>query len=285
MVSLDITLALPWSSWPWNEKDTMNTIRGWFSDNITSTNDDPIEAGKPHVIPVLANNVSMTKNGEKTLKPTTAHIEANALHGIRQKCALKRAHILLKCLMKKIDKFNREHNLFQIEFDEHDAHSKLLELLQRYVHNEDTDHLNQCMRYGYIFLSHTERKKHNELEKKNISINAAAAKQILFQRATQEDFKSGYVDDSRALTLMKDVVAEIANPGTLYINNHIHHSFPPICKFSIRETLFDKFEELASNFRCQYDVLSSSISTLVSIWYALKIKLLKVSLMLSLPQL
>ncbi len=187
------------------------------------------------------------------------------MHELERHCALKRAHILLKCLMKKVDKFNWEHRVFDVELDENMARSQVGKLIDNSEQLENTDQVNRCMRYGHIFLSPDEMEKHGELKKKNISINAAAAKQILFQKATEEDYTPGYTDQSRALTLMKAAIADITETRNLLIDNHIHHSFPPIYKVSVRETLSDKFGELASTLLCQYDKLSSSISTLVSI--------------------
>ena len=256
MVSLDITLALPCSHLPWDQKEKMDAIDVWFTNYITSTNDKPIDAVEPHVIPCRIT---------KIWKPTSAHIEANVLHELERHCALKKTHILLKCLMKKVDKFNCEHRLFHAELKESPARSQLIKLIECGKHLEENDRVNHCMRHGYILLSPDETDKHNELKKKSISINAAYAKQILFQRATREDYKPGCADQTRALTLMKEIVAEIANPETLHINNHIHHSFPPICKFSVREILSSQFHELASNLLHLYDKLISSISTLVSI--------------------
>ncbi len=256
MVSLDITLALPCSYLPWDQKEKMDAIDVWFTKYITSTNDKPIDAAEPHVIPCRV---------RKIWKPTTAHTEANVLHELERNCALKRAHILLKCLIKKVDTFNCEHKLYHTELDENMARSQLITLIENCGHPANTHQVNRRMRYGHMFLSPEETEKHNELKKKSISINAAAAKQILFQRATEEDYTPGCADQTRVLTLMKEVVAEFANPGTLRINNHIHHSFPPIWKFSVREILSSKFVELASSLLHQYDKLSSSISTLVSI--------------------
>ena len=253
MVSLDITLALPFSHLPSDEENTIDGINAWFTTYIISTNDKPIDAVEPHVIPCRVKNV---------WKPTTAYVEANALHELERHCALKRAHILLKCLMKRVDRFNCEHRLFQDEADEDGVDHSTMTSVEMGL---DADQVNLCMRYGHIFLSSREREWYNELEKKNISINAAAAKQILFQRVTRQDCMPGCVDESRTLWLLKEVLTEIAKPETLFIDNYIHHSFPPICKFSLRETLLDKFNDLASNLLHQFSILSSSISTEVTI--------------------
>ncbi len=266
MVSLDITLALPFSYLQSDEQNTIDATNMWFTNYIISTNDKPIDAVEPHVIPCRVKNV---------WKPTTAYIEANALHELERNCALKKAHILLKCLMKKVDKFNCEHRIFQNEADEDGMdRSTMTKVIEMGEGLDDADQVNLCMRYGHIFLSLKERKRYNELEKKNISINAAAAKQILFQRATREDCMPGWVDESRTLSLLKEVVTEIAKPGILFTDNYIHHSFPPICKFSFRETLLDKFNNLASNLLRQFSILSSSISTEVCIRYILTKKAL-----------
>ncbi len=167
--------------------------------------------------------------------------------------------------MKKVDEFNWEHRVFDAQMDENMARSQLRKLIDNSEQLENIDQVNQCMRYGHIFLSPDEMDKHSELKKKNISINAAAAKQMLFQKATEEDYKPGCADQSRTLTLMKRAIAGIAETRDLLIDNHIHHSFPPICKVSVRETLSDKFVELASTLVCQYGKLSSSMSALVNI--------------------
>ena len=257
MVSLDITLALPFSYLQSDEQNTIDATNMWFTNYIISTNDKPIDAVEPHVIPCRVKNV---------WKPTTAYIEANALHELERHCALKRAHILLKCLMKKVDRFNCEHRLFQDEADEdgvdRSTMTKVIEMGERL---DDADQLNLCMRYGHIFLSSKERERYNELQKKNISINAAAAKQILFQIARREDCMPGCIDERRTLWLLREVLTEITMSGTLFIDNCIHHSFPPICKFSLRETLLFKFNDLASNLLRLFSILSSSISTEVSI--------------------
>ena len=256
MVSLDITLALPYSYIQSDQQAVMDGIDAWSSKYITSTNDKPIDAVEPHVIPCRV---------RKGWKPTTAHVEANVLHELDRHCAMKKAHTLLKCLMKKVDTFNHTHRLFHVDVDESTPHLQLTKLIEQSVCLDDIDQVNRCMRYGYILLSPEERDKHNELKKKNISVNAAAAKQILFHNATEEDYKPGCADQSRALTLMKMVIADIAETHSLFVDNHIHHSFPPICKLSVQETLGGKFVELANAILGQYDTLGSSISMLVSI--------------------
>ena len=258
MISVDITLALPFSYIKSEQQAPIYDLNEWFTRYISSTNDKPIDAVEPHVIPCRF---------KQAWKPTTAHIEANALHELEKDCALKRAHILLKCLMKKVDKFSCEHRLFHCDIKTSPARVFLIDLLEKRVKPEDIDEMNRCMRHGYIFLSPEEIVDHNELRKKNASINAAAAKQILFQIATEEDYMPGCADQTRAFTLMKTAIADIAMPGTLFVKNHIYHSFPPICKVSIRETLSDKCVELASTLLRQYNKLSSSISALVSTQY------------------
>ncbi len=255
MVSLDITLALPWSCLASNQKERINGMRKWFKDHISSTNNRPIEAGKPHFIACLVNK-------EKVWKATSAHMEANALHGLEPQCALTKAHRRLKCLLKKMDTFNSEHNLLESDFDENEARSTLIRMITDLV---DIENVNRCMRHGYIFLSPSERKELGELEKKNISFNATAAKQILFQKATQDDYKPGSVDNLRAQALMKKVLVELANEGSLYIKNQIHDSFPLICKFSVLDTLSGKFDELASNLLFQCNILASASYSDVSI--------------------
>ncbi len=121
----------------------MDAIDMWFTKYITSTNDKPIDAVEPHVIPCRV---------KKIWKPTTAHIEANVLHELERHCALKRAHILLKFLMKKVDEFNWEHRVFDAQMDENMGRSQLRKLIDNSEQLENTDQVNRCMRYGHIFF-------------------------------------------------------------------------------------------------------------------------------------
>ncbi len=254
MVSLDITLAIPFSHLPSQHQHTVTDVESWYRQYIIFTNtSQPIDVKEPHVIPCRIKGA---------WKPTTAHIEAEALHELQQECSVKRAHVLLKCLMRKVDKFNDEHEMFQVEEAVNDVHTKLMEDMSKLYDQTDMD---QCMRYGYIWLSPRERRQFNELQKKAISINAAAAKQILLMKAQEEDFKPGCADRSRALCLMREVLTDVTKRGSMFITNHIMKSFPPIFKFSVRETLAEKLEELGTNLLCQYDILCSSIFTHVSI--------------------
>ena len=260
MVSLDITLALPLSYLQADQqvKAIAVDIEKWFERYIIATNDAPIDAVEPHVIPCHV---------QRKWKPTSAHIESNALHELRKECALKRAHTLLKCLIRKVGKFNLEHRLFQVESDENEVHSTLINMIEAIAVDMDiydTDQVNRCMRYGYILLSSGERDRYSELKKKQISINVAAAKQIIFHEAEIEDFTPGCIGGSRALILIGKVLNEISKGKTSYITNCISQFFPPICKLSVREIPTRNIDELARNLLCQYDILRSAISEIVS---------------------
>ncbi len=248
MVSLDITLAIPFSYLP---LEPLLDHVSWCTQYIVATNvHQPIDVKGPHVIPCRITG---------GLKSTTAVIEADTLHELEKHCPTKRAHILLKCLMRKVDKFNSEYDVFQIETNENEFHSTLI------AHISSGGNINQSMRYGHIWLQPMERKQLSELPQKDISLNAAAAKQILFKKAKNEDFKPGCVDHSRALGLMREVITEIVQRESMFISNHIIKSFPRISKFSVRETLAENIEELAVNLLCEYDILSTCTFTHVSI--------------------
>ncbi len=95
MVSVDVTLALPFSCVKGipefaHALDMLDGISLWTDRIVEANTTKPLELPKePHLI-------SCPVKG--CWKPTTAHIEANALHKLEGQASVKRAYLLLKCL-------------------------------------------------------------------------------------------------------------------------------------------------------------------------------------------
>ncbi len=160
-LSVDITLAVPFScaEGPASTKECLNKIDCWIQNTISRNPTKPIDLPqKPHFIAC---------NVKGVLRLTTAHLEAETFHELEEHSAIKRAYILLKCLNKKMDKWNFRDDFFQTEPTSTELRDNLMKQL---CCRQYDDNMNRCMRYGYVFLSPTERKDYNELPTKIISI-------------------------------------------------------------------------------------------------------------------
>ena len=243
MVSVDITLALPFQcvkdSLQLN--DALADISSWTDGIVKANKNKPLELpNEPHLIP---------SPGKGHWKLTTAHIEANVLHELETQAAAKRAYRLLKCLYRKLDKFIFSHKIIELEISENELHDKLLMILSPDAQPEIKANLRECMQYGHVLLTPEERKKYNELPKKCISVNTAAIKHLVFQKAETDDYSymPDGLNENRTSDLMKDVISEYTS-SDFFVVHGIHVNFDPICKFSALETLGDKICELAKTF-------------------------------------
>ncbi len=252
MISVDITLAVRFCH------PQCNVIHSWAKMYIIETNKGKaINIGDPHLIACQIQNI---------WKPTTAFIEASVLHDLNEKSPVKRGHVLLKCLAKKVDSFNSAHGVLEIQ-ENNSMHNELIMQVSRSKELLDISKLNQCMRYGHIWLSATERECYNELGKKNISINTAATKHLLIGKAGPDDFLFQRQAEGLSLRLMERVICEIAKEASLSVTHCIHRDFPEICKLSAREILGDRICGLAKNILHQYKILHKALFTDVSIMW------------------
>ena len=253
MISVDITLAVRFCH------PQCNAINSWAKTYIVETNKGKaINIAEPHLISCHVHGV---------WKLTTAFVEAGVLHDLNEESPVKRAHVLHKCLATKVDSFNSAHGVLDVPENRNNIQRNLITLLSMPKDLQDINKLNQCMRYGHIWLSPSEKKYFNELQKKNISINAAAAKHLLIGEARPEDFAFQRRNESPALRMMGSVINEIGNETSLNIKNCINSSFPEICKLSARETLADDICGLTKNILHQYKILHKAVFTNVRIIY------------------
>ncbi len=255
MVSLDITLAVPFK-----QTDVLMEIGRKIDYIISATDSKPIDPPRmPHLIPYAVTG---------KWKPSTAHLEAKVLHELDGHTPLKRAHLLLKCLQRKVDKFSSAYKLFDVDPQEENRqsvkNSRLALYLTTLLRNGSISRARQCMKYGYVLLTPMERKQHNELEKNNISSNNAAIKHLIFHEARPEHYIPQLSNEQSTLELMKAVILEFARQDSYFVQHFFHPNFPAICKFSARENLDEKVCEMATKLRQMYDVLHCSFSGEVS---------------------
>ena len=255
MVSLDITLAIPFKN-----NDVLTEIGQKIDAIISVTDCKPIDPPRtPHLIPYSVTG---------TWKTTTAYIEANVLHELEGHIPLKRAHLLLKCLQRKVEQFTSAYKLFEVDPPQetryNSRHIELVRQLSDLVRHGNSSITRQCMKFGYILMTPVERQHHNELDKKNISINNAATKHLLFHKATPEDYKPQLLNEHPTLELMKAVILEFAMQDSYFVQHFFHHRFPSICKFSAREILGDHIHQMVTKLRKLYYVLHNALSKQVS---------------------
>ena len=236
MISVDITLALPFSCVKEfvQTNDELAEISSWVDRIVEANKTKPLELpNEPHLI-------FCSVKGH--WKPTTAHSEANVLHELERHASAKRAYILLKCIYRKLDTFIWKRNIFEFEITKNDLHASLLNSLL-----EKKTNLDKCMQYGHVLLTPEERNRHNELPKKPISVNTAATKHLLFQKAEPDDYR--YIlhelNGERTLDLMEYVISEYSNCDSFFVQHGIHADLASICKFSTMLTLGDRTDELA----------------------------------------
>ena len=257
MVSVDITLALPFSCIKQEERlKTVNHIKSWADDVIAVNPNIPIDIpDEPHII---------SGHVEGSWKPSTALIEVDTFHAIDTESPIRRTYLLLKCLNRKVEKWNSKNDTFRVSLKETNLSCKLKDHLLRVSRGGDIEHLNQCMRHGYVLLSPTERDEHKELPAKVISINTAAVKHILLNISERSDFNRQGLNSKRVLKLMVEALHELARKDSFLIRNGIHPGFPSICKLSACVGIADDTGVLADRLLTLYQTLSRAVITDVS---------------------
>ncbi len=129
----------------------------------------------------------------------------------------------------------------------------LIKLLDRYSSTEDPEEksliktfLNTCMPYLHIFLTSNERKQYNEMSKSPISINTAAIKHIILNKAMtmQDAFSVKSNSESCKDRLVRAVFKELADTSSFYTQHAIFDDMK-ISKFSTSVPVTDIKEDLA----------------------------------------
>ncbi len=174
----------------------------------------------------------------------------------------------MKCLQRKVEQFTSVYSLFEVDPSQESSHNARHTRLARHLSNlilhGNSSKARQCMKHGYVLLTSVEREQYNELQKKNISINNAAIKHMIFYKATTKDYKSQPANEHSTLELMKAVILGLTRRDSNFIRHFFHWSFPAICKFSVRENLGDNVCKMAMKLRQLYEVLHNTLAKEVS---------------------
>ncbi len=255
MVSVDITLALPFSCIKEEERlKIVNHIKSWAKDVIAVNPNTPIDI--PDEPPVISGHV------DGVWKQSTALIEVETFHAIDTESPIRRTYLLLKCLNRKVEKWNSKNDAFPVSAKSSELRSRLKYHVSHAISCGDIENLNQCMRHGYVLLSPTEREERKELPAKVISINTAAVKHILLNISERSDFKRQRINSTRVLELMGETLQELARKDKFLITNGIHPGFPSICKLSACVGIADDTGVLADRLLTLYQTLSGAVITL-----------------------
>ncbi len=250
-MSVDITLAVPLSCLEC-AGNLDSALGGWKEKKLQQVN-EPISCCLDlHAVPNTASD---------RWQLSSALFESELLNQLGSESTVRKAYLLLKALLHRIDKKALEENIFGIgEVEMKENSRKLCDRLLANIAERSfsTDHLNRCMRYGHTLLPKDQSVLHGELEKEHVSINKAASKHILLDEAQPGDFEVKHIKSEQVFWLMKQVIEKLVTPDIFvkhalqeHLVGHNLHS-PEICKFSFRKFMVCRCEELAVKLQCCY---------------------------------
>ncbi len=206
---------------------------------------------------------------------SSALFESELLNQLESESTVRKAYLLLKALLQRIDKKVLEENIFGIKDMEMGERTR--ELCDKLLAKIDKrslcrDQLNRCMRYGHTLLPKDKSVLHGELEKEHVSINKAASKHILLDKARPNDFEVKHLKSEQVFWLMKQVIKQLVTPEVfvnhalqqLLVDHNLHS--PEICKFSFRKFWVCKCEALAVKLQSCYRMALEHCLSKVSIF-------------------
>ncbi len=264
-VSVDITLAVPLSCLRC-AGSLQSALKEWNKKKLSEVNEPFNCCLDLHAVPNTAND---------RWQLSSALFEAELLNILGSQSTVRKAYLLLKALLHRVDKKAVHENIFGINAIELKEGSTLLsDKLLANIHDKSLsrDQLNRCMRYGHTLLPKDKCVLHGELEKEHISINNAASKHILLAEADPCDFAQEHIllaeadpsdfakdqNSKQVFHLMKQVVAKLVMPD-FFVNHALQHHLtdhnllsPEICKFSFRKFVVCNCEDLAIKLQCCY---------------------------------
>ena len=232
-ISLDLTLAFPVDQDHDAAKDLCQRVQEKIAHIARENVSKQISTTQVHVVPNLVKEVWQL---------STAFLEANILRDLPVKGSVNTALHNCKGLTHQLGEAKPQQRLLHLQSSTQleDGGSRIRQDIMAYRSMkeptvEDRRELNHQMRYEHIYLSSEERKQLGETSKSAISINSAAVKHIILDKAFD---RPGSFSADGAMTsdeLMRDVFRELSDASSA----SVPHAFltTPISKFSLLPSL------------------------------------------------
>ncbi len=232
-ISLDLTLAFPVDQDHEAAKDLCQRVQEKIAHIARENVSKQISTTQVHVVPNLV---------KKVWQLSTAYLEANILRDLPVDGSVNTALHNSKGLTHQLGEVKPEQRLLHLQTSTQveDGGSRIMQDIMAYQAmeeptEEDRQELNQRMRYEHIYLSSEERTQLGETSKSAISINSAAVKHIILEKAFS---RPGSFSSDGAVTsdeLMRDVFRELSDTSSA----SVPHAFltTPISKFSLLPSL------------------------------------------------
>ncbi len=228
-ISLDLTIAFQVDQTKAAVGDLCQLVQRWIAhiatENVTKQN----ATSQVHVVPNLVKEVWQL---------STAYLEANILRDLPDNSSVKCTLHNCKVLIHKLENLKLEQRLLHLPSSTQGekGKSRIMQDIMAYRSlkeptEEDRLKLNQRMHYEHIYLTSEERKQLGETSKSSISINSAAVKHIILDKAVG---RPGSFSADRTVTpdeTMRDVFKELSDTSRA----SVPHAFltTPISKFSL----------------------------------------------------
>ncbi len=249
-ISLDLTLAFPVDQDHDAAKELCQCVQEKIAHIARENVSKQIATTQVHVVPNLVKEVWQL---------TTAFLEANILRDLPVDGSVNTALHNCKGLTHQLGEVKSEQRLLHLQTSTQleDGGSRIRQDIMAYRSmkeptEEDRRELNHRMRYEHIYLSSEERKQLGETSKSAISINSAAIKHIILDKAFATP---GCFSADGAVTsdeLMRDVFRELSDTSSA----SVPHAFltTPISKFSLLPSLASVKYEMVGAVRqeCQH---------------------------------
>ncbi len=232
-ISLDLTVAFPVDQDNAATRELCQRVQKRIAHIATENVSKQTATTQVHVVPNLVNEIWQL---------STAYLEANILRDLPDNSLVNINLHKCKELIHKLENLEPTQRLlyFKNSTPEDTAESRVMQELEEYrslkePSEDDRLRLNQRMRYEHIYLHPTERQKLMETSKSAISINSAAVKHIILDKAFDQSGSFSAASDLTSDEMMRDVFRNLSDRSSV----SVAHGFlgTPISKFSLLPAL------------------------------------------------
>ncbi len=227
-ISLDITLAFPVDQDQASVRRLCRRVQEKVAYIARESVSKQISSSQIHVVPNVVKGVWQL---------STAYLEANILRDLPENSSVNITLHDCKGLIHKLEKLPPEQRLLGLLSTQMEhVESRISQDIMAYramkePREEERLRLNQRMRYEHVYLRSGEREQLGESSKSAISINSAAVKHILLDKAFTRRGSFSEANSATSDDMMREVFRELSD--TLLVS--VPHSFlgTPISKFSL----------------------------------------------------
>ena len=244
-ISLDLTLAFPVDQDDDAVKDLCQRVQEKMSHIAAENIGKQTATTQVHIVPNLLREVWQL---------STAYLEANILRDLPVNGSLSTALHNCKGLIHQLENIKLEQRLLHLQTSTQaeNGGTRIMQDIMAYrsmkePSEEVTLKVNRRMRYEHIYVPSKEREQMREASKSPISINSAAVKHIILEKAFARPGSFSADSTVRSDELMRDVFRELSDTSAV----SVPHAFltTPVSKFSLLPSLANVKYEMVGTVR------------------------------------